>query len=339
MSRVSVLPPIRAGDTLSERQAAEAFDAILSGHVPAGALMDFLRALSARAPSVAELTGAAQVMRANMTCIEAIPGAIDLCGTGGDGLGTLSISTAAQFVIAGCGVPVAKHGNRSATSRAGAADVLERLGVRIGVEPERSQACLREAGTCFLFAQRHHPAMRHVAEVRKQLGIRTIFNLLGPLANPANVRRQLIGVYSRDLLEPFARVLAALGTERAWIVNGHDGLDELTTTGPTSVAIFDAGRLTLRTIEPEEAEVPRARLSDIGGGDAAYNAAAIERLLAGETGPYRDIVVLNAAAALIVAGKTSDLREAAALARASIDEGRARRALDNLVRISNGVTA
>lgn len=342
MSRIAFLPTlarVRRGETLSDEESANAFERILSGLVHEDELADFLLTLARRPPTVAELVGAARVMRARMTAIAAPPGAIDLCGTGGDGQGTLNVSTAAQFVVAGCGVPVAKHGNRSATSRSGAADVLEALGVKIDLEPNQSETCLRKANTCFLFAQRHHPAMRHVAEVRKQIGVRTIFNLLGPLSNPAGVRRQLIGVYSSELLELFAQVLYALGAEKAWIVHGCDGLDELSTTGPTRVAILEDGAVTFRTVDPSEAEIERAVLSDLKGSGAKENAASILRLLSGEKGPYRDIVLLNAAAALVVADKTADLLEGVALAARSIDEGRAHAALDALVRLTNEVAA
>ena len=338
MSRVVIFPALakaQRGETLCEEESADAFEEILAGRVGEDELAEFLLALSRRMPTVAEIVGAARAMRANMATIEAPAGAIDLCGTGGDGHGTLNVSTAVQFVVAGCGVPVAKHGNRSATSRAGAADVLEKLGVKIGIDPRASEACLREAKTCFLFARRYHPAMRRVAQIRSRLGARTIFNLLGPLSNPAGVRRQLVGVVSRDLLEPFARALAALGAEKAWIAHGDDGLDELTTTAPTHIAVLDGGRVSLRTVDPSDGDVARAALSDLKGGSADENAAAIARLLSREHGPYRDVVLLNAAAALIVAGKTGDLREGVALSAASIDEGRARRALDMLVRLSN----
>jgi anthranilate phosphoribosyltransferase len=332
---MSLADRIRSGRTLSEAEASETFAAILSGRIGEAELEEFLRAMAARTPSVDEIAGAARVMRANMAAIAAPPGAIDLCGTGGDGHGTLNVSTAVSFVVAGSGVPVAKHGNRSATSRAGAADVLETLGVKLDVDRATAEACLNEAGTCFLFAQRHHPAMKHVAAVRKRIGVRTIFNLLGPLSNPAGVRRQLIGVYAREMLEPLAQVLMRLGSEAAWIVHGSDGLDELTTTGVSHAAVLDAGRMRTTTIAPEEIGLPRAALADVKGGDAAHNAAAIARLLDGERGAFRDIVVLNAAAALVVAGRAQDLRTGATQAASAIDRGRAKRALDALVRISN----
>lgn len=329
---------VLAGETLEADASARAFAAIMAGGVAEADVAAFLTAQSRRGPTVPEIVGAARAMRAAMTTVTAPGDAIDVCGTGGDGHGTLNVSTAVSFVAAGCGVPVAKHGNRSATSRAGAADVLEKLGVRIDSSPECAAACLREAGLCFLFAQTFHVATKNVAAVRRRLGFRTIFNLLGPLSNPAGVRRQLIGVYSRDLLEPLAEVLTALGTAKAWVVHGNDGLDELTTTDVTHVAILEGGKLTSRIVASEDAGLARACLADLKGGDAQQNASALARLLAGQTGPYRDIVLLNAAAALIVAGKARDLRDGAAMAAASIDTGEARRALERLVAASNRVT-
>ncbi len=335
LATIPALAKVTRGATLGEHETAEAFDAIFSGHVGENELAEFLLAMARRGPTVAEITGAARSMRANMRSIDAPPGAIDLCGTGGDGHNTLNISTAVSFVVAGCGVPVAKHGNRSATSRSGAADVLETLGVKIELSPEQAQSSLEEAGSCFLFARAYHPAMRHVAAVRSRLGVRTIFNLLGPLSNPARVRRQLIGVYARELLQPLAEVLAQLGTEKAWIVHGSDGLDELTTTGVSHVAVLEHGKITQHTIDPMEIGIPRASLADLKGGDSEQNAASIRELLRGEAGPFRDIVLLNAAAALIVAGKTDDLREGAAMAATSIDKGDAQRSLDSFVEVSN----
>jgi anthranilate phosphoribosyltransferase len=322
----ALLERVTKGGTLDESESARAFDAIMTGRVPQADIAAFLSAQAARKPTVAEIVGAARTMREHMQTVAAPQGAIDLCGTGGDGLGTLNISTAVSFVVAGLGVPVAKHGNRSATSRSGAADVLEALGVRIEIEPREAEICLREAGLCFLFAQAYHPAMRHVAQVRRELKTRTIFNLLGPISNPAGVKRQLVGVYAREWIEPLAKVLAALGSETAWVVHGADGLDELTTTAETHVVALDGER----TVTPEDAGLARTALANLKGGDARHNADAILRLLDGETGPFRDIVLLNAAAALIVAGRTRDLKAGAALAAQSIDDGSARRTLDKL---------
>ncbi|MDE2265034.1 MAG: anthranilate phosphoribosyltransferase [Alphaproteobacteria bacterium] len=324
------------GGTLNAKEAAGVFGAIMAGNVHETAMAALLTAMAVRGPTVDEITGAATAMRAAMITVTAPDGAVDLCGTGGDGHGTLNISTAVSFVVAACGVPVAKHGNRNISSKTGAADVLEALGVKIGLSPAEAETCLREAGLCFLFAQTYHPGMKHVTPVRKALGIRTIFNLLGPLSNPARVRRQLIGVYAPDMVEPLARVLGALGAERAWVVHGNDGLDEITTTDITHVAVLDAGRVTARIVGPDDIGAPRATLDSLKGGSADVNAAAVRRLFDGETGPYRDIVLLNAAAALIVAGKTDDLRSGAEMAAKVIDTGAAKNTLAKLVAVSNG---
>jgi anthranilate phosphoribosyltransferase len=294
----------------------------------------FLTALAMREATVDEIVGAARAMRASMHKVQAPPGAIDQCGTGGDGHGTLNVSTAAAFVVAACGVPVAKHGNRNMSSRTGTADVLEALGVKIDLDARAAERCLREAGLSFLFAQAFHPAVKHVAPVRKELGFRTIFNLLGPICNPAGVRRQLLGIYARNWIEPIAHVLARLGTEKAWVVHGIDGLDELTTTGTTYVAVLEHGKVTMREIAPEDAGLPRTSLAALKGGEPADNAAALRALLDGERGAYRDIVLLNAAAALIVADKANNLKEGVALAANAIDTGRAKAALAKLVAVS-----
>ncbi len=323
------------GGTLSAKEAACVFDAVMAGQIHEGAMAALLTAMAVRGPTVEEITGAATAMRAAMITITAPDGAIDLCGTGGDGHGTLNISTAVSFVAAACGVPVAKHGNRNISSKTGAADVLEALDVKIDLSPAEAETCLKEAGLCFLFAQTYHPGMKHVTPVRKALGIRTIFNLLGPLSNPARVGRQLIGVYARDMVEPLARVLGALGAEKAWVVHGHDGLDEITTTDVTHVAMLDAGQVATRTIAPEDVGLTRTTLDSLRGGSAAVNAAAVRRLFDGDCGPYRDIVLLNAAAALIVAGKTDDLRAGADMAAKAIDTGAAKDTLAKLIAVSN----
>ncbi len=327
------------GGTLDADASAKMFGAIMEGRVHEGQLAAFLTAQSLRGPTIEEIIGAARAMRAAMLTIDAPAMAIDLCGTGGDGLGTLNISTAVSFVAAACGVPVAKHGNRSASSKSGAADVLEKLGVKIDLTPEAAATCLREIGLCFLFAQTYHPAMKHVATVRRALGFRTIFNLLGPLSNPARVKRQLMGVYAKEWIEPLAHVLAALGAEKAWVVHGHDGLDELSTTDITHIAEVANGVVTMRSVSPEDAGIGRASLDDLEGGDAEENANAILRLFAGALGPYRDIVLLNTAAALIVAGKASNLGQGANLAAEAIASGAARRKLHKLIALSNGVAA
>jgi len=324
------------GGTLDADQSAIVFGAIMKGRVNESELAAFLTAQAARKPKIAEITGAARAMRAAMTPVAAPAAAIDLCGTGGDGKGTLNISTAVSIVVAACGVPVAKHGNRNMSSKTGAADVLEALGVRIDIPPEMACACLAETGVCFLFAQTYHPAMKHVAPVRRALGTRTIFNLLGPLCNPAGAKRQLLGVFAQEWLEPLAHVLKALGSEKVWVVHGRDGLDEVTTTDDTFVAALENGEVATRRISPEDANLPRATLDDIKGGAAAENADAIRRLLEGEPGPYRDIVVLNAAAALVVADRAADLRQGAGMAAKVIDSGAARHVLQRLIAVSNG---
>jgi anthranilate phosphoribosyltransferase len=329
-----LLKRVAEGEPLDAEESALAFSTIMSGEVSDIRIAAFLTALAVRTPTVAEIVGAARAMRGSMQTIEANPYAIDLCGTGGDGQHTLNISTANSFVVAASGVPVAKHGNRNMSSKCGAADVLEALGVRIDLDPRMASQCLREAGLCFLFAQTYHPAMKHAAPARRELGFRTIFNLLGPLSNPARVRRQLIGVYAPEWVEPLAQALAQLGSEAAWVVHGG-GMDELTTTGPSSVAILENGKVRVTEIAPEDAGLPRAELSDLRGGSAAENAAALTRLLDGEPGPYRNVVLLNAAAALMVAGKAETLKAGAALAAQAIDTGAARRTLGLLIACSN----
>ena len=324
------------GGKLDKDQSATVFGAIMEGKVSEGELAAFLTAQTLRGPTVPEIVGAATAMRAAMKTVTAPTLALDLCGTGGDGKGTLNISTAVSLVAAACGVPVAKHGNRNMSSKTGAADVLEALGVKIDIAPETAATCLDEVGVCFLFAQVYHPAMKHVAAVRRALGIRTIFNLLGPLCNPAGTKRQLLGVFAKEWLEPLAEVLKKLGSEKVWVVHGRDGLDEVTTTDVTYVAALEHGQVWNRTISPEDAGLKRATLDQLKGGAAAENADAIRRLLAGETGPYRDIVLLNTAAALVVADKARDLREAAGMAAKVIDSGAAETVLKRLVAVSNG---
>jgi anthranilate phosphoribosyltransferase len=269
-----------------------------------------------------------------MVKVAAPADAIDTCGTGGDASGTFNVSTAAALVVAACGVPVAKHGNRALSSKAGSADVLAALGVNIDADPPRVERAIREAGIGFMMAPRHHGAMRHVAGARVELGTRTIFNLLGPLANPAGTRRQLLGVFARDWVEPLASVLARLGSERAWVVHGADGLDELTTTGPSLVAALQGGKITTFEVTPEEVGLPRARLEDLRGADAETNADALRAVLDGLRGPYRDIVLLNSGAALVVAGRVDDLAAGVARAAEAIDRGAAKAVLARLIAIS-----
>jgi anthranilate phosphoribosyltransferase len=331
----ALIARVATGARLSEAEAELAFDIIMSGNATPSQMGGFLMALRVRGETVEEITGAARTMRSKAIHIKAPPGTIDTCGTGGDNSGTFNISTAAALVVAACGVPVAKHGNRAASSKSGAADVLAALGVNIDCEMALVQRALDEIGICFLMAPRHHTAMRNVAGTRVELGTRTIFNLMGPLSNPASARRQLLGVFSRDWIEPIAQVLHRLGSESAWVVHGSDGLDELTVTGPSHVAQLRNGSVTMFDIEPQDAGRLRHSPSDIKGGDAAANAAALEALLAGSHGAYRDIVLLNSAAALVVAGKAGDLRAGVVLARTAIDEGRARTVLDRLIAMTN----
>jgi anthranilate phosphoribosyltransferase len=324
-----------SGRALTGEQAEAAFDVMMSGDATPAQMGGFLMALRVRGETVEEITGAARTMRAKMLTIEAPDGAIDTCGTGGDATGTYNISTASQFVVAACGVPVAKHGNRALSSKSGAADVLTALGVNIEADMSLVKRALWEAGTCFLMAPRHHSAMRHVGPVRVELGTRTIFNLLGPLSNPAKVKRQVIGVFSRDWVEPLAQVLKGLGHERAWVVHGTDGMDELSTTGSSFVAELKDGKVATFQVTPEEAGLPRARLEDLKGGDAQRNAHVLQAMLDGEHGPFRDVVLFSSAAALLVAGKAGDLKSGVALASEAVDSGAARRTLARLVAITN----
>jgi anthranilate phosphoribosyltransferase len=326
-----VLARLAAGETLTDAEAETAFDIIMSGEATPAQIGALLMAMRVRGETVAELTGAVRAMRAHMTPVSAPPDAIDVCGTGGDSAGTLNISTAVTFVVAGSDVPVAKHGNRALSSRTGGADVLAALGVNVDVPLDRLADILRAANCAFLFAPRHHPSMRHAAGPRVELGTRTIFNLLGPLANPAKVRRQLTGVFDPQWARPMAETLGRLGSETAWIVHGQ-GLDELTVAGENKVAALKDGSVRCFTVTPEDAGLPRAPIGAIRGGDAALNAATLLALLQGATGPYRDTVLLNAAGALIVAGRAGDLREGVALASRSIASGASLAALETLRR-------
>jgi anthranilate phosphoribosyltransferase len=323
------------GATLTQAQSEEAFEIIMSGGATASQMGAFLMALRVRGETVDEIAGAARVMRAKVLPIRAPAGAIDTCGTGGDAQGTYNISTAAALVVAGGGVPVAKHGNRALSSKSGSADVLAALGVDLDCDMALVERALHENNIGFLMAPRHHAAMKHVGPTRVELGTRTIFNLLGPLSNPAGATRQLIGVFHRQWVRPVAEVLAQLGSERAWVVHGSDGLDEITTTGATYVAELKGGRVTTFDILPEDVGLECADPSALKGGDPAFNAKAVRDLLDGKPGAYRDIVLLNAGAAFAVAGKTADLRAGIALAASVIDSGKAKRALEGLVAISN----
>jgi anthranilate phosphoribosyltransferase len=332
-----ILALLAEGKTLSEDEARAAFNAIMDGGVDPAQIAAFLTALHMRGETVIEISAAASAMRARVLRVSAPANAIDTCGTGGDASGTFNISTCAALVVAGCGVPVAKHGNRAQSSKSGSADVLQALGVNLELSPAAVGRCLNEAGIAFMFAQTHHPAMRHVAPVRVALGFRTIFNLLGPLSSPAGVKRQVVGVFAERWIEPMAEALRALGSERALVVHGSDGLDEITTTGPTHAAMLEGGRIRRLTITPEDADLSRAFPSALKGGTAADNARAIERVFDGQHGPFRDIVCLNAAAALMIAGRAPDLKEGAKAAAQAIDDRSAKIALARLVERSQAL--
>ena len=337
-SPVSIIAQIKraaAGDDLSVLEMRETVNAIMDGDVTPAQVAALLMALAIKGETADEVAGAAAAMREHAIAIAPRSGAIDVCGTGGDGSGTFNISTAVAFVVAGAGVPVAKHGNRAMSSRCGSADVLEALGVRIDISPERSSQILQLHSIAFLFAQAHHPAMRHVAPVRREIGIRTLFNVLGPLTNPAGVRRQVVGVAQASALRRVAQALGRLGSERAAVVHGCDGLDEVTLAGPTSVAEWTGDAIVEFEIVPEDADLDRRDSERLRGGDAASNASAIRAVLDGETGERRDVVLLNAALALRVAGAAGDLRAGRALAERSIDSRAARERLEALVTASN----
>jgi anthranilate phosphoribosyltransferase len=310
----------------------------MSGNATPAQMGAFLMALRVRGETVEEITGAVRAMRAKALRIEAPPGAFDTAGTGGDGSGTFNISTATAFVLAGAGVPMAKHGNRNLSSHCGSADVLAALGVNIDADMTLVKRSLWEAGICFLMSPRHHSAMRHVGPTRVELGTRTIFNLLGPLSNPAGAERQLVGVFAAQWVRPMAEVLGKLGTKRAWVVHGS-GLDELTTTGISQVAALADGKVRTFELTPEEVGLKRVTIADLKGGDPAGNAEMMRALLGGAPGPIRDIVLLNTAAALHVAGKAVDLGEGLGIAAKTIDSGAARRALDKMIAITNGKVA
>jgi anthranilate phosphoribosyltransferase len=324
-----LLARLARGESLSEAEAEGAFGAIMTGDATHAQIAGLLMAMRVRGETVGEMVGAVRALRARMVAISSPPGAIDVCGTGGDEQGTLNISTAVTFVVAGCHVPVAKHGNRALSSKSGAADVLEHLGIGVSLPPARLEAILAKIGCVFLFAPNHHPALRHAAPVRAELGTRTLFNLLGPLANPARVTRQFTGVYASHWTRPVAEALGQLGTEKAWIVHGQ-GLDELTLAGPNHIAVLENGIVHDMVLDAQDLGLRHAPLAALRGGDAAANAAALIRLLDGERGAYRDTVILNTAGALVVAGAVSTLAEGVTAARAAIDQGRARSALDTL---------
>ncbi|WP_083780502.1 anthranilate phosphoribosyltransferase, partial [Nitrobacter sp. Nb-311A] len=292
--------------------------------------------LRVRGETVDEITGAVSAMRSMMLRVKAPADAVDVVGTGGDGSGSVNVSTCASFIVAGTGVPVAKHGNRALSSKSGAADCLAALGIKIDLTPEQVSRCVNEAGIGFMFAPAHHPAMKNVGPTRVELATRTIFNLLGPLSNPAGVRRQMVGVFSRQWVQPLAQVLKNLGSESAWVVHGSDGLDEITLAGPTFVAALENGNIRTFEVTPEDAGLERAGGDALKGGDAGANAASLHDVLEGKPGAFRDVALLNAAAALIVAGKAKTLKDGVALGAKSLDGGGAMNRLKQLIAVSNG---
>ena len=331
MTDIRPLIGIAATRPLSAAEAEAAFGVLFDGAATPAQIGGLLMTLRVRGETVEEIAAAARAMRARMHRVTAPAGAIDIVGTGGDGKGTLNISTAAALVVAGAGVPVAKHGNRNLSSRSGSADALTHLGLDVLAGPEAAQGAMDACGICFMMAPAHHPAMRHVGPARAELGTRTIFNLLGPLTNPAGVRRQLTGAYSDVWLRPMAETLAALGSEAAWLVHGGDGTDELSIAGPSRVAALKDGAVTEFEVTPADAGLPTHAFEAIIGGEPEQNAAALRALLVGEAGAYRDAVLLNAAAALLIAGIAADLREGVERARDSIDSGGANARLQALL--------
>ena len=319
---------------LTDDEARVAFEILFEGEATPAQIGGFLMTLRTRGESVAEYTAAAQVMRAKCRKVRAPEGAIDIVGTGGDGKGTLNISTATAFVVAGAGVTVAKHGNRNLSSKSGSADALTEAGIKVMVGPEVVERALAEVGIGFMMAPMHHPAMANVGPARAELGTRTIFNILGPLTNPAGVKRQLTGAFAREMIRPMAEVLARLGSERAWIVHGGDGTDELSIAEPSFVAALEDGAVTEREVHPEEAGLPVHPFEAILGGTPAENGRAFRALMAGEASAYRDAVLLNAAAALMIAGRAADLHEGAGLAAESLDSGAAQAKVEGLARVT-----
>ena len=332
----AALNKIGSRQDLTGEEMRSVMNIIMSGEATPSQIGAFLMGMRVKGETVGEIAAAVSILRERMVPVVAPEGAIDIVGTGGDGAETLNISTASAIVVAASGTPVAKHGNRALSSKSGAYDVLLALGVKLDTPPETISKAIRETGIGFMFAPAHHPAMEHVGPTRVEMGTRTLFNLLGPQSNPAGVRHYMLGVYDKRWVEPVAAALLANRALTAWVVHGHDGLDELSTTGPSFVAQIRDGNLTSFEVTPEDAGLRRATLADIKGGDPTYNAAALRALLDGQKSAYRDIVLLNAGAAFVVAGKTETLKAGAQLAAEQIDSGRARETLARLVSVSNG---
>lgn len=331
----AIIGKVATGAALSRDEAAAAFDRMMSGEATPSQMGALLMGLRVRGETVDEITGAVSAMRSKMLTVKAPADAVDIVGTGGDGSGSVNVSTCASFILAGTGVPVAKHGNRALSSKSGAADALAALGVNINITPDDVGRCIAEAGIGFMFAPTHHPAMKNVGPTRVELATRTIFNLLGPLSNPAGVKRQMVGVFSKHWVQPLAQVLKNLGTESAWVVHGSDGLDEITLTGPTHVAALENGNIRTFDVTPEDAGLPRATAAELKGGDAQANANALREVLDGKRNAYRNVALINAAAALVVAGKAKDLKEGVALGTKALDTGAATDRLTRLVAVSN----
>lgn len=323
------------GKALTVEEAEQAFDVMMSGEATPSQIGGFLMALRVRGETVDEITGAVRTMRAKMIPVEAPADALDIVGTGGDGSGSYNISTCSAIVAAGAGLNIAKHGNRSLSSKSGAADTLAALGVDIEISPEKIGQCIAEAGVGFMFAPAHHAAMRHVGPSRVELGTRTIFNLLGPLSNPAGVKRQIVGVFSKAWVKPLAHVLKQLGSDRVWVTHGEGGLDEITPTGTTWVSELKNGEVTSFELQPQDAGIKKWTLDDLKGGEPAENAKALRAVLEGAKNAFRDASIMTAGAALVVADKAPDLKTATAMAGEAIDDGRALRTLEKLVEVSN----
>lgn len=331
----AIIGKVATGASLTREEAAAAFDRVMSGEATPSQMGGLLMALRVRGETVEEITGAVSAMRAKMLRVKAPADAVDVVGTGGDGSGSVNVSTCASFIVAGAGVPVAKHGNRALSSKSGAADVLAALGINVNITPDQVGTCIAETGIGFMFAPTHHPAMKNVGPTRVELATRTIFNLLGPLSNPAGVTRQMVGVFSKHWVEPLAQVLKNLGAQSAWVVHGSDGLDEITVTGPTHVAALEGGNIRTFDVTPADAGLPTATADELKGGDAQANANALLGVLNGDKNAYRNVALLNAAAALIVAGKAKDLKDGVALGTKSLDSGAAAEKLKRLVAVSN----
>ncbi len=331
----SLIDKVAIGQTLNTSESVKSFEYMMSGNATPSQMGAFLMGLRVRGETVEELTGGAKAMRARALQVNAPKNAVDTAGTGGDGTGTFNISTAAAILVAASGIPVAKHGNRALTSKSGSADMLSALGVNIEAEVDIIEKCLNKANIGFMMAPKHHGAMRHVGPTRLELGTRTIFNLLGPLSNPANASLQLIGVFDRSWAEPMARVLDNLGSKRVWVVHGSDGIDEITTTGTTDVVEMHNGYIKKFKISPEEAGLEYSSISQLRGGDGEYNARIMKDLLSGQTGPIRDIVILNAAAMILISGRAENLKEGAKIVSENIKNGKAKETLELLIKISN----